>query len=174
MKISSFGGSAAATRRESIKTEHWPDTMPWLGPAEVGYFCGPRTLPFVLAALSEKSVSHGKDLGAVYVDLLANHMSGGVVELGHADDHAYACGYAQVRTWRDRMHALEEAGFIKTIVTGNKKFAKVLLIHPSTAMHQLRKAGKIGDELWNAYRDRQTQFKEAKSEEVEVRPKKKP
>lgn len=119
-----------------------------------------------MRALSDKGISGGKDLGPVYLDLLANHWSDGVVELGHAADHAFACGYTQERTWRDRMQALEGAGFIKTVVGGNKKYAKVLLVHPSVAMQRLRDSSRVPDSLWTAYRDQQMKVGESASEVV--------
>jgi len=81
-------------------------------------------------------------------------MGQGVVELLHEEDHAFAAGYSSVRAWRDRMKVLIDAGFIKATTTGNRKFAKVLLVHPERAMKRLWESGKIQDDLWQAYRNR--------------------
>lgn len=96
----------------------------------------------------------------MYLDLVAHHMGQGVVELLHEEDHAFAAGYSSPRAWRDRMKVLEEAGFIKATTTGNRKYAKVLLVHPENAMQSLRDAGKIPNDLWQAYRNRAIEVKQ--------------
>jgi hypothetical protein len=151
----------AEQRRTTLRQEHWPNEVPWKGPDEIGFFAGPRTLPYLLLALRRKAVSGEKDPSSVYTDLLSHHMGQGVVELLHEEDHAYAAGYHSTRTWRDRMKVLEDAGFIRATTTGNRKYAKVFLIHPALAMQRLREAGKIPDDLWQAYRNRAIEVKEA-------------
>lgn len=156
-----YSAKAAAKRREALKEEFWPNEIPWNGPDEVGYFCAPRTLPLILRALREKAVSRDRDPSAVYVELLARHIGQGVVELMHEDDHAFASGYVNVRSWRDRMKVLEDAGFVRATTTGNRRYAKVFLAHPALAMQHLHQQGKIPEKLWQAYRARVIEAKEA-------------
>lgn len=47
----------AEQRRAQIREEHWSGEAPWLGAADVGYFAGPRTLPYILLVLRQKAVS---------------------------------------------------------------------------------------------------------------------
>jgi hypothetical protein len=169
-----FSGSAAQARRRQLKKEFWPAEVAWRGPEEKGYFCSPRSLPLVLLALSSKAISGEHDPSPVYVELLSRHHGQGVIEMGHEDDHAYAAGYTSnraVRTWRDRMKVLEDAGFIRTS-GGARKYSKVLLVHPSIVMKALYDAGKIDQRLWEAYRSRQIEVKEASVEDL--RPSAKP
>lgn len=166
VKPISFAGAAAVKRRSQVRQEFWPTDIPWEGPDEVGYFCAPRSLPMILAVLGQKNISGDKDPTSVYVEILARHAGQGVVEMTHHEDHAFGAGYAGVRAWRDRMKVLEDAGFIKAISAGNRHYAKVFLVHPSIAMANLRAAGKISDEMWQAYRSRQIEAKEPKAEDV--------
>jgi hypothetical protein len=154
-----FGAKAAQKRRQKLREEFWPGERAWL-------FCSLRTLPYILLALRDKGVSGKADPSTVYVELLAHHMGDGVVELLDEDDHAYASGYAQPRTWRDRMNVLERAGFIKATQTGNRKFGKVLLVHPLIAMRRLRENELISDHLWTAYRSRASSTGETDAEEA--------
>jgi hypothetical protein len=156
----------AEERRKKLHDEHWPDAIGWKGAQDVGFFAGPRTLPYILLALRKKLVSGEKDPSSVYIDLLSHHMGQGVVELGHEEDHAFGSGYQSARTWRDRMKVLEDAGFIRSSTTGNRKYAKVFLVHPAVAMKALRDAGKVSDDLWQAYRNRAIEVKEATVEEL--------
>ena len=160
------GGHRAVARRLQQRGEFWPEDRAWLGPEEVGYFCAPRTRPFILRALREKSAGGSKDPGSVYLELLSRHMGQGVVELTHHEDHAYAADYAQVKTWQERMRVLEDAGFIKTTTSGGRKFARVLLVHPAIAMQKLHDQGRIPKDLWEAYRSRQIEASEPSAEEL--------
>jgi len=84
-------------------------------------------------------------------ELLARHIDGGVIEMGHEGDHAFAAGYdgpRAIRTWRERMRVLEKLGFIRTRGAGNQDFKYVLLVHPTTALQRLRDAVKVPDHWW--------------------------
>lgn len=160
---------AAVKRRNELREEFWPDQRAWEGPEEIGYFCGPRTLPLILLALADKNVSGNQNPGLAYLELLARHMGQGVIEMTHEEDHAFSAGYSSgraVRTWRDRMSVLEESGFIRTSGPGPRRYARVFLVHPSIAMKKLRDRGKIVDELWEAYRARQIEAQEPSGEDL--------
>jgi len=57
-----------------------------------GWFKGPRTLPLILAFLSDEKLTAGRDTSRVHLELMARHMDGGVIEIGNEADHAYAAG----------------------------------------------------------------------------------
>jgi hypothetical protein len=71
-----------------------PKDAAWNG-AGNGWFKGPRTLPLILALLSDKKLTAGRDISRVYLELLAQHMDGGVIEIGNEADHAL--GVANLR-----------------------------------------------------------------------------
>ena len=148
----------ADERREELRQELWPQEDAWTGESEKGWFRAPRTLPLVLALLDEKEFNGRSDLSRVYLELWARHRSGGVIEMVHEADHAYAAGYRgsrAVRTWQERIRILEKHGFIKSKQVGNQRYKYILLVYPATAIQRLREAGKVPEELWNAYRARQ-------------------
>src|SRR5215472_1674592 len=137
--------TAGAERRIQLKQDYWPKEPAWNG-AGVGWFKGPRTLPLILALLSDKKLTEGRDVARVYLELLARHMDGGVVEIGNEADHAYAAGYSgtrAVRTWSERMQILEQLGFIKSKRIGNQKYKLVLLVDPLVAIASLQKQGIV-------------------------------
>ncbi len=163
------GTGGAVGRRNSIRQEFWAGVPYWEGPKEKGYFCSPRTLPFILQALSAKAVSGDKDPGSVYIELLSRHIGEGVVEMTHEEDHAFAVGYRGTKTWKDRMKVLENAGFIRSSSSG-RKYAKVLLVHPSFAMKALNDSGRVHKRLWDAYRQRQIEMGELGPDQVVAPP----
>ena len=61
---------------------HWSNDFAWNGTGN-GWFKGPRTLPLILALLSDKKLTAGRDVAGVYLELLARHMDGGVIEIGN-------------------------------------------------------------------------------------------
>jgi hypothetical protein len=165
-----IGGRVANARRERLRKEHWPnEPIYWTGPGEQGFFCAPRTLPLIIKLLDSKSVSGNLALGGVYLDLLARHIGQGLVEMGPEDEHAYASGYESnrsIRSWRDRMAALEELGFIRTATKGGLRFGFVLLIHPAIAVLNLRALKKVPDAWWGSYRAMQIEYKEPLVEDL--------
>jgi hypothetical protein len=150
--------SAGTSRRRALRDEVWPDETPWTGENEKGWFRAPRTLPLIMALLGSKTVSGNTDPTPVYLELLARHLDGGVIQMANDEEHAFAAGYAGyrgVRSWRERMRVLEEAGIIRIRRMGVKHFAYVLLVHPSVFIAKLNAAGKIDPEWLEAYRHRQ-------------------
>lgn len=163
--------SGIAKRRQEVRQEHWPEEDLWTGEKEVGWFSVPRSLPLVLSLLSSKQVSGGKDPSLVYLELLSRQRGEGIIEMGHEADHAFAAGYEgtrAVRTWQERMKILEDTGFILTVQAGNQRYKYVAIVHPTTAVHLLRRSGKrIPSNWWNAYIASKRESKEATYEQRE-------
>jgi len=90
-------------------------------------------------------------------------MGGGVIEMRHEGDHAYAAGYKGprgIRTWQERMNLLEKNGIIKTKQIGNQRYKYVLLIHPTAVVEKLRSDGNVEESWLDTYKDRQLETKE--------------
>ncbi len=148
--------SGVAKRREAIREDYWPTEDLWTGERETGWFPAPRSLPLILALLSSKEISGGKDPSAVYLELLSRQRGEGVVEMAHEAEHAFASGYEgkrAVRTWQERMMILEEIGFIRTVRIGNQRYKYAAIVHPTTAVKDLREQGRISEAWWRAYID---------------------
>jgi len=149
--------------REAIRKKIWPDEDAWLGENEKGFFQAPRTLPFLLLLISMKRIGTKGNAGRVYLELWSRHMGGGVIEMKHEGEHAYAAGYVgnrAMRTWRDHMILLEKNGFIRIKGSGNQRFKYVLLVHPTAVVEKLRIEGKIDKHWLDTYEMRQIETKE--------------
>ena len=152
--------SKAYKQRETLREELWPDEDAiWTsGEEEKGWFKALRTLPLILGVLDSKEISGSKKPSLVYLELLSRHMDNGIVEMDHEAAHAVAAGYFTkrgLRTWKERMEILENAGFIKSLGIGSQKYTHVLLIHPDFAFQRLHEEEKVSPDVWNAYRERQ-------------------
>ena len=160
---------AQEKKRKQLREEFFKDSeRPWLGYEETGYFCAPRSLPLLLALL-RKDIGGKNDPASVYIELLSRHMGQGIVELTYEEEHAFASGYRSDRgahTWRERMRALEEIGLIKTAKKGNRRYAYVLLVHPTIIIQRLYDEGKIDEEWWTSFRALQIETKEPTADEL--------
>lgn len=157
----------ARTRRseklEGLRKEHWPDADCWgVIEKEPGFFKAPRTLPLLLSLIAGKGYSDDKRLILVYVELLSRHWEQGVIELGHEADHAFACGWKgqrAIRSWQERIKKLEDLGLIKTYKVANR-YKYIALIHPTTAVQQLKERGTLPPHWWSAYTEIKREFGE--------------
>jgi hypothetical protein len=155
--------TAGAERRAQHKERYWKDEESFSG-AGSGWFKAPRTTPLILALLTEKRLTEGRDVSRVYLELLSRHMDGGLIELGSESEHAYAAGYTgarAIRTWQERMRLLERLGFIKTMPIGGQRYKLVLLVDPLVAVAALYRRGEVPPEWWEAYRLRVLETREA-------------
>jgi hypothetical protein len=164
--------SGVAKRREEIRVQHFAKEDLWTGEGEKGWFSVPRTLPLVLALLSSKEISKKHDPSSVYLELLSRQRGEGVIEMGHETEHAFASGYVgsrAVRTWLERMKTLEDNGFIRTLQVGNQRYKYVAIVHPTTAVQQLRNKKKVDENWWNAYLANKRESKEPTFEQRELK-----
>lgn len=160
--------TGAERRREQIREQFFPKDDLWAATKETGWFPAPRTLPLILSLIDSKEISGSKSSSLVYLELLSRHRSDGVIEMAAEAEHAFASGYQgtrAVRTWQERMKALEKAGFIRVQKVGNERYKYVALIHPTLAIKRLREAGRISDSWWSAYFARRIETKEPSYED---------
>jgi len=158
----------ASKRREKIRKEFWASEDPWTGENEKGWFRAPRTLPLLLGLIGSKELSGKYDPTRVYLELLARHIDGGVIEMSTDEDHSYSAGYQSnrsVRSWQERMKVLEKIGLIKTKQIGNQAYKYVFLVHPTSVIKRLHDENKISQRWWDTYRARQMETGEAPFEE---------
>jgi hypothetical protein len=110
-----------------------------------------------------KKIDAKGNAARVYLELWSRHMGGGVIEMKHEGEHAYAAGYVgnrAMRTWREHMFLLEKNGFIRISSSGNQRFKYVLLIHPTAVVEKLRSENKVDQHWLNTYKTRQIETKE--------------
>ncbi|HUK31198.1 MAG TPA: hypothetical protein VLV89_08790 [Candidatus Acidoferrum sp.] len=149
--------------RELIRKKLWPGDDAWTGENEKGFFQSPRTLPLIMLLISMKRIGTKGNAARVYLELWSRHMGGGVIEMKHEGEHAYAAGYVgnrAMRTWRDHMVLLEKNGFIKIKGSGNQRFKYVLLLHPTAVVEKLRLENKVDPHWLGTYELRQIETKE--------------
>ena len=143
-------------KRTALRERLFPGEVSY-EPPEKGFIKATRTLPLILGLLGSKEVSGDKDPSRVYLELLGRCMDSGIVELSSEAEHAYSAGYTTdrgVRTWRERMEVLEQAGFIKTKGLPAQKRKWVLLVDIDLAVERLQKSKKVPAEWTELYEAR--------------------
>lgn len=148
----------ADRKRESLRDSLWPGAEEWIwnpnDPETVGFATVPRLLPVVLHLLKEQSGGRSGDPSSVYLELWCRDFGQGIIAIGDEQESAFAAGYSgnrAVRTWRERMYALVEMGFILVKREGNREFGQILLLNPIAVCARLRALNKVSDEWWTAF-----------------------
>jgi hypothetical protein len=158
--MASRRAAAQSERLRKVREEFWPDADAWTGTAVLddGWFKAPRTLPLILSLIRDKRLTPKSDPTNVYLELLSRQFGDGIVEIQNQAEHAYAAGYTSSRgaerTWKEHMRRLESLGFIKIQGVGPNPFKYILIVHPSTAIHELNEKGLVSKEWMAVYRDR--------------------
>jgi len=161
LKLISNPKGMPAAKREQIRDSLWPNASSsvWNRKSERGFCTVPRTLPLVLSLI--KDLTKKLDASRVYLDLWCRVFDEGLIEVRDEEALAYASGYESpkrnVRTWQERIQALEQFGFIKTKPSGSRKYGHILLIHPHRVIEDLRSKGQVPEKWWGAYVQRATE-----------------
>jgi len=170
--------TVAERKLKQLREQYFPDSEAriWRAEAEKGYCCVPRSLPLMRVLLCDKAIVGSANCDGVYLDLLSRSKESGIVEIANEDTHAYFAGYTGSRarrSWRERIFALRDSGFIEIAPRANQEIGFVLLVHPHVAVSALRQKKKIDDEWWSEYERLQREVSATAPELPVSRPKKK-
>jgi hypothetical protein len=148
----------ADRKREALRDNLWPGSAEWIwdpNDAEtVGFATIPRLIPLILHLLKELSGGRSGDPSTVYLELWCRDFGQGIITVTDEQECAFAAGYdgnRAVRTWKERMYALVELGFILAKQEGNREYGQVLLLNPLAVAAWLRGEGRVSDEWWTAF-----------------------
>ena len=145
-------------KRAQLRDRLWPGMSQAFwdrnNKANKGFQTIPKLLPLVMCLINELS-SKG-DPSSTYLDLWTRAYDEGIASINDEQAAAYSSGYTgarAVRTWHERIDALEELGFIKVKDAGNKKVAHVLILNPIDVVCGMRQKTpeKVPDSFWTAF-----------------------
>lgn len=140
-----------SSRRKKLRTNLWSDISDeqlWLRNKQVGFSTIPRTMNLIgriIDQLSEKGVP----LMSTYLTLWCWVFDEAFVEIRNPKEFAYESGFNGSRaeaTWRVRMKALEELGFIMSKPGIAGEFQYILILNPILIIEK-----KYKDRLKNGY-----------------------
>jgi hypothetical protein len=139
-----------------MRTEYWPDVPGkhlWDRTKCSGFTTVPRTLALIMTIID--SLSKNQPAGRVYFGLWCRTYDESVVIIENPMSLAFEAGFSgerAVTTWRQRMQALKELGFIDSKPGSSGEFHFVLLYNPHWAVWKLRP--KIQEQAFMQLQDR--------------------
>jgi hypothetical protein len=147
------GRSAKITARQvELRTQFWPDideSELWHRKRATGFTTVPRTMPLVMRIMD--SLTSGKPVSAVYLDLWCRAPDEAILSLEKAQEMAFSSGFTGERgvgTWSTRLDILASLGFIKLAEGQFGKRSYALLLNPHLVVQRLKK--KVSSGLYNA------------------------
>jgi hypothetical protein len=153
-------GSKIAQRQLKLREQLWPDldkkTL-WLRKERTGFTTVPRAMPLILSIMD--SMSKGKPLSFAYLELWCRAHDECLVTLSKQEELAFHSGFTgqrAVSTWRDRLRALAEFGFIETKPGPSGELSYALILNPYLVIkrHHGRKHSGITEAAYNALQQR--------------------
>jgi hypothetical protein len=132
----------------------WPDITEeslWLRTKRVGFTTIPRTMSIIGRILDHLS-GKGFPVSATYLTLWCWVFDEAFVEIRNPKEFAYESGFSGPRaesTWKNRMHRLEELGFIKSKAGLLGEFQYILILNPIKVINEIY-ADRIKDHSYNA------------------------
>ena len=111
-------------------------------------------MPILTRLASEKSITGSLDCGAVYLELLSQNWGQGIIEIRDEEAHGFRSGFCSsraTRSWRERIFALQEAGFIEIKPKASRRIGYILRLHPDRIIARLREEHRMDENLWLAY-----------------------
>lgn len=138
--------TAAEKKRRGIRDIIWPDldaNRLWLRQGSVGFITIPRTLPLIVEIIN--CMTKGAPAGAAYFELWCRSFDECYVDMDDEEGMAFATGFTgqrAVTTWRGRIRALQELGFINVQAKGGHTYA--LIYSPYQVIYQHHQAKTPG------------------------------
>ena len=145
----------SAARKKSMseralarRNEYWPEVRDedlWHRSRNDGFATVPRTLPVILKIID--ALTNGKPSGLTYFALWCRNYDESVIAIDSQELLAEESGFSgerKVTTWRARMKALQQLGFIDAKRGASGDFQHVLILNPHLVVRKLGKRVQEG------------------------------
>ena len=138
--------TASEKKRRAIRDVIWPDMdveRLWLRLKSTGFITIPRTLPLIMEIIN--CMTKGAPAGTAYFELWCRSFDECFVDMDDEESMAFCTGFTgqrAVSTWRGRIRALQDLGFIDVQKRGGKTYA--LIYNPYQVIYRLFLAKKSG------------------------------
>ncbi|MCW5713131.1 MAG: hypothetical protein KIT43_01265 [Bauldia sp.] len=145
--------TAATRRRLNQRKLLWPELDPelvWDRSTFTGFTTVPRTLSLILRIVDGLDA---KKAGRVYFDLWCRAFDDFVIEVRDEFELAFSAGYEgqrAVRSWRERIAVLTDAGFVKTYRAPHGAPRMIVVLDPHPVVAERNRRGLVAAEDWLA------------------------
>jgi hypothetical protein len=154
--IATMKNRAIARKRLELRRKLWPDVKDedlWCRTKKTGFTTIPRTMPLFMHIMD--SMSKGKPISAVYLELWCRAFDDHVIELRDKTEMAFHSGFTGqrgVQTWSSRIDILNKLGFINVLPGAHGKQSYALLLNPYEVIrkHRTKKNTTISESAYTA------------------------
>ncbi|SEN79812.1 hypothetical protein SAMN04488077_1318 [Roseovarius tolerans] len=135
-------------RTLALRAKLWPDLKEedlWNRSVYDGFTTIPRTMPLIMNIIDD--LADGKRTSFTYLALWGRAFDEMYVSLQNADELAFHSGFTgqrAVRTWRERMKALEQLGFVRVAPGTSGDLSHAVILNPHFAIRRLYAAKTPG------------------------------
>lgn len=146
--------TAAEKKRRGIRDIIWPgldEKRLWLRQGSVGFITIPRTLPLIVEIIN--CMTKGAPAGAAYFELWCRSFDECYVDMDDEEGMAFSTGFTgqrAVTTWRGRIRALQELGFIDVKTKGGHSYALIFSPYQVIYQHHQAKTPGLTDDHYAA------------------------
>ncbi len=132
----------------ALRSKLWPDLKDeelWNRSVYDGFTTIPRTMPLIMNIIDD--LADGKRTSLTYLALWGKAFDEMYVSLQNADELAFHSGFTgqrAVRTWRERMRALEQLGFIRVAPGTSGDLSHAVILNPHFVIRRLHEAKTPG------------------------------
>ncbi len=137
---------ARLTKKTSRKTvdlrsKLWPDLRDeelWSRSVYDGFTTIPRTMPIIMNIIDD--LANGKRTSLTYLALWGKAFDEMYISLQNANELAFHSGFSgqrAVRSWKERMRALESLGFIRTASGTSGDLSHAVILNPHFVIRRL-------------------------------------
>jgi hypothetical protein len=144
-----------AKQQMEIQFPNYPDQLLWHRKLNDGYSTIPRTLPLAMQCIDLQT--KGQPAGHTLLCLWIRAPDFPFLTIDAPATFAAEAGFDGERaidTWRRRMRALRDLGFIKANKGPTGDFHYVLLLNPNVGIDNLKRAEKVQTVLYGRFRER--------------------
>lgn len=135
--------TAAEKKRRAIREVVWPgldEELLWRRLESTGFITIPRTLPLIVEIIN--CMTKGAPAGTAYFELWCRSFDECFVDMDDEDGMAFSTGFTGQRatsTWRGRVRALQDLGFVDMQTRGGKSYALIFNPYQVIYRHYLAK-----------------------------------
>jgi hypothetical protein len=143
-------------RQLELRARLWPDLNPadlWSRHTHDGFTTVPSSIPLIMSIMDD--LSKGRPVSSTYLELWTRAYDEGFVTLSKPREMAFHAGFSTQRaerTWKQKLHILDELGFIalKSGPSGPASYALLLNPYRVIKRHYEEKTPGLREDKYNA------------------------
>jgi hypothetical protein len=145
--------NAILKRQLETREKLWPgitNAQLWMRKERQGFATMPRLMPQIMDIMDDLA-GKGTPVGQTYLEMWCRLRDEGFLVLNSHEEMAFCAGFSgqrAVRTWRERVRALADLGFISLLPGPTGDLSYALFLNPYHVLKRHHQAGRIQRGKW--------------------------